>query len=423
MLNQILAIPLLQIIVSSPEKQGLDLIETALSIEQGAMKTGESVSKLVATADSSNATAKSLGSTFEGYAAAFGGIKEAFLGMRKLVNLVNNHQDFSTEEKIKTAGEIGIHALETGKSIVLSVKSFIELVNSAGASGHLMAAVPGLDIAVSTVKIIMDGYYLVVSNSNRKLMNERRNELRAKQPGKNLDAASEFYRTKDAEIANKKEVIKDDEQRLAKTSNPFKKTELRDRIKRLKSEILVLEAQESVDATREEVGEFTLATELRDANTKRVTRQGIHIANEMAKIAGSIAVLSGVGAQAGAVVKGATAAVDLALPATRLAKQAGRDRQARKQAKGKEDFLTSKFDVSKSTAAKKDFRTKQVKYLIKMIVDLSYKNPQKDKGEFINVKNYLKVTGINTKKLFKENGNPQKQIKMLVDAIQEREFI
>ncbi len=410
--------------LSNPEAETHKLIEAALSVEQNAMKTGESVSKLIHTASGSSTatTASKFGSTFEGFGAAFGGIKEAFIGMHKLVDLVNNHQDFSTEEKIKTSAEIGIHALQTGRSIVLSVKAFIELVDSAGASGHLMAAVPGLDIAISAVKIIMDSYYFIVSNSNRKLMNERRKALRQKQSGKDLDSASEFYRTRDAEIANKKAVIKADEKRLA---NPKTKDKdrIRDRVEKLKAEILILEAKESDDATRDEVGEFTMATELRDANTKRVTRQGIHIANEMLKIAGSIATLTGMGAQAGAAIKGATAAVDLALPATRMAKQAGRDRQARKLAKGKTDKATRHFDVTKSSAAKNDFRIAQVKYLIGLIIDLSYKDPVKDAADFKVVKNYLKASGVSTKKLFKENGNPQKQIKILLDAIQNREFI
>ena len=175
------------------------------------------------------------------------------------------------------------------------------------------------------------------------------------------------------------------------------------------------------DLGREEVAEYTMVTEFRDANTKRVTRQAIHIATEMTKIAGSIATLTGVGTMGGAITKGAATAVDLALPATRLAKQAGRNRAARKMAKGK--MRKSRFDHTRSTAAKADFRLKQVKYLIKLIIDVSYKNPLSDAAEFKMLASYLKATGVSTHALYKKNGDPQKQISMLLDAIQEREFI
>ncbi len=409
--------------LGDPEAKAADLIETALSIEQGAMGTGEAVSKLAHTASGSSTptTASKFGSAFEGYGAAFSGIKEGFIAMRAVVNLINKHQDYSTEEKAKRAGEISLHALESAKSIVLSVKAFIELV-SGSASGGLMAAVPGLDIAISGGKLIMDGYYLAVSNSNRKVMNERRKEIVASQGGRNLGEAASVYRSIDAEIVDKKQVIKSDKERVGKTRSPVEKRRLKKRIKRLEADIAMLETQQSSDGlSREDVAEYAMATEFRDANTKRVTRQAIHIATEMTKIAGSIATLTGVGAMGGAITKGAAAAVELSLPAARLAKQAGRDRAARKMAKGKID--QSMFDHTKSTAAKADFRIKQVKYLIKLIIDVSYKNPRDNASDFKNVQNYLKTTGVSTRKLFRKNGDPQAQIKMLVDAIQEREFI
>ena len=408
--------------LGDPDAKAADLIETALSIEQGAMKTGEAISKLTHTASGSSSptTASKFGSAFEGYGAAFSGIKEGFSGMRKVVTLINKHQDYSTEEKAKQSGQIALHALESAKSVVLSVKAFIELVNGA-ASGGLMAAVPGLDIAISAGKLILDGYYLAMSNNNRKVMNERRKQIVASK-GADLSEAATFYRSVDAEIANKKKVIKDDEERIEKSTSTDEKKRLKKRIKKLQSEITTLEAEKASDGlTRDDVAEYAMATEFRDANTKRVTRQAIHIATEMTKIAGSVATLTGVGALGGAITKGAASAVELSLPAARLAKQAGRDKAARKMAKGKLD--KSMFDVTKSTAAKEDYRLKQVKYLIKLIIDASYKDPKKNQAEIKNIINYLKATGVSTGTLFKKNGDPQAQLKMLVDAISQREFI
>lgn len=417
--------------LGDPEATTADLIEKALEIEQGAMKTGEAISKLTHTASGSQdpTVASAFGSAFEGFGAAFAGIKEAFVGMRQLVELMNEHQDYSTPEKAKAAGEIAIHAMETAKSIVLSVKAFMELVNGS-ASGQLMAAVPGLDIAVSGVNIIMEAYYLIISNNSRREMNEQRNLLAGnkKEKKSKLKEASSNYRTYDAAIANKKRIVEKYEKELA---NPGKKTDkpkLQSEIKRLKLEIAELETYEH-EVSREDVAEFTLATELRDANKKRVVRQGIHMATEMAKIAGSIATLTGVGAMGGGVVKGAAAATDLALPVARFAKQKARNSKAKKEAKAilnKDDVLKKgrfyNLDTSKSSYAKNDFRVKQVKYLIRLIVDLAYKNPVKDKKDFEKVKRYLKASGVNEGKLFSKNGDPQKQISILLKAFQQREL-
>ncbi len=417
--------------LGDPEATTADLIEKALEIEQGGMKTGEAISKLTHTASGSEnpTVASAFGSTFEGYGAAFSGIKEAFVGMRKLVELINEHQDYSTPEKAKAAGEISIHAMETAKSIVLSVKSFMELVNGS-ASGQLMAAVPGLDIAISGVNIIMEAYYLIISNNSRKEMNDQRNLLANNHKDKKTEMkeASSNYRIYDAAIANKKRIVEKYEKELA---NPGKKTDtskLQNEIKRLKLEIAELETYKH-KVSREDVAEFTMATELRDANKKRVVRQGIHIATEMAKIAGAIATLTGMGATGGAVVKGAAAATDLALPVARFGKQKARNSKAKKEAKAilnKDNVLKKgKFynlDTSKSSYAKNYFRVKQVKYLIRLIVDLAYKNPVKDKNDFDKVKRYLKASGVNEGKLFSKNGNPQKQISILLDAFQQREL-
>ena len=417
--------------LGDPEASTADLIEKALEIEQGAMKTGEAISKLVHTASGSDSptTASQFGSTFEGFGAAFSGIKEAFMGIRKLVNLINEYQDYSTPEKAKAAGEISVHALETAKSIVLSVKAFIELVNGS-ASGHLMAAVPGLDIAISGGNMIMQGYYLIISNNSRKEMNDRRNELTNNDPeekGK-MKEASENYRKYDAAISNKKKLIKDYQKELDNSGKKTNTGKLINKINRLKREIKKLEKYK-LGVSRDDVAEFTLVTELRDANRKRVTRQGIHIATEMTKIAGSIATLTGVGALGGGIVKGAAAATDLALPVARIAKQKARDSKAGKMAKAapnKSQILQKgKFynvDVSKSSAAKYDFRINQVKYLIKLIVDLAYKDQRKDRKNFESVKKYLKASGVNEKKLFAKNGDPQKQISILLDAFQQREL-
>jgi hypothetical protein len=276
----------------------------------------------------------------------------------------------------------------------------------------------------------MEAYYLIISNNSRKEMNDQRNILsnNSKEEKTKLKEASSNYRKYDAVIANKKRIIEKYEKELANPGKKTDKTKLQSEIKRLKMEIVELETYKH-EVSREDVAEFTLATELRDANKKRVVRQGIHIATEMAKIAGAIATLTGVGAMGGGVVKGAAAATDLALPVARFAKQKARNSKAKKEAKAtlkKDDILKKgKFynlDTSKSSYAKNDFRVKQVKYLIRLIVDLAYKDPTKDKKDFDKIKRYLKASGVNEGKLFSKNGDPQKQISILMNAFQQREL-
>ena len=239
-----------------------------------------------------------------------------------------------------------------------------------------------------------------------------------------------IFRRFDAAISNKKALIKDYEKDKSKAKSDSSAKKIQTKIDKLEADILLIDVEKASHSIKEEdVGEFAMATELRDANKKRVIRQGIHIAAEFTKIAGAIATLTGVGAMAGGIIKGAAAAGELSLPAARMAKQAARDRKAKKTAKKDVDDMNiirdSKFfqvDESKSTAAKNDFRINQVKYLIGLTIKLLYlKGKAKEKAEK-NVKQYMTASGVNETKLYKENGNPQKQVSMLLDAFNQREL-
>jgi len=57
-------------------------------------------------------------------------------------------------------------------------------------------------------------------------------------------------------------------------------------------------------------------------------------------------------------------------------------------------------------------------------VDFDYEtDPKTMQKSAATIKTYLEASGVDKDKLFKANGDPQKQIKMLVDAIQQREFL
>ena len=264
-------------------------------------------------------------------------------------------------------------------------------------------------------------------------MNERREEIAGeKHKSKDqLTKASDNYRRHDAAVSNKKKLIKKYEKDKEKAKGQTTKDEIQGKIDRLKLDIVQIEKYEDTEnnISREDVAEFTMATELRDANRKRVVRQGVHIAAEFTKIAGAIATLTGTGAMAGGVLKGAAAATELSLPVARLAKQKARDNKAEKMAKKRTGDMNilreSKFfqiDESKSTAAKNDFRVNQVKYLIGLTIDLLYKKGKAFTSAEQNIKKYMEASGVNKTKLYNENGNPQKQVSLLLEAFKQREL-
>ncbi|MBU1719071.1 MAG: DUF4157 domain-containing protein [Bacteroidetes bacterium] len=420
---------------TDPEKTASEQFVAFLEYEQGAMKIGESASKITAAA-TTDQTASKFGSAFEGFAAGFGTIKEAFLAVKESLDAINNQEETSASEKTKVAGKIGLHALETAKSAVLSIKAFYEL-SQGSASGALMSAVPGADIAISAIKLIMQGYYAIQSYQNAEAMSIQVGvaEAAAKKPGdkNSIVEAAEFYRKNSAMISNKKALISEDEEEIRKIDaieQPVKddirrKNKRIGRIKQLKDDIIVLYNEKFGDGSisRDDVAEYALCKELKDVNTKRVTRQGIHIATEMTKIAGSIATLTGVGAVAGGAIKGAAAAVELALPLVRSVKQAGRSSAAREEAKLKPgEKYSTMFDTSKSDVAKKDFRLQQIRTLIKMAITIGNKETDEAEKDYEKLNLYLTATGIDLDTLFKNNGDPDKQISIMFKAITDREF-
>lgn len=430
--------------LGDPKKQSKsDLFLTAMTLEENAMKTGESISKLTnAYTEGGNDTAKTFGSTFEGFSAAFGTIKSGFQTMKNLLETIKEFKESNTREGIINSAKTFEALLSTAKSVMLSVKSFHE-ATAGSASGELMASIPGLDIGVSAVKLIMHSYYCIesghyASQMKVKLTTIQENENKSGQK-LNLETESENIRKSDALQANQKEVLVDTIKRQRSLENrgkPYEKLSEKEREKersKLSNRRNMLE--ENVLAEKEDISgiisEYSLVKELKDANVKRVKRQSIHIATDMANIAGAVATLSVVGAAGGAVTKGAAAAVETALPAARLAKQAARDRAARKEAKGKSNGgvmgLVGKVaaggspDTSKSTAAKAAWREKQAISLFNMIRDIHGKDSVNDKAEIEKVKLYVRASGVNYKKLINSKSAQDGYI-MIYKAISAREL-
>ena len=181
--------------------------------------------------------------------------------------------------------------------------------------------------------------------------------------------------------------------------------------------------------------QLELTSELSSANAKRVVRQSIHIATNLVKIAGSIVtIVGGTGAPAGVALKAAAGGVDISLPFFRSIKQYGRNRAGKTVAKGRKGVFAKVFDANKSTAGKLAHRKKQAVTILMMIADLNKIIPRstdKDtrrlelkefKKQVAHIERLIYAAGTSPKKLYRANGKPMEQIKILVEAMCKREL-
>lgn len=186
--------------------------------------------------------------------------------------------------------------------------------------------------------------------------------------------------------------------------------------------------------TRTDLAEVELVSELGAANQKRVIRQSIHIGANLVQIAGSIAAfVSGPGAPAAIGLKAAAAGVETSLPFFRALKQFGRNIAAKNMATaGKKGIAGHIFNADKSTAAKLQARKRHAVLILTMVAGLNNLIPKETKPEkaqldalraqMKRVEGYIEATGCDPAKLYRANGNPQQQIKILVEEISKREF-
>lgn len=187
-------------------------------------------------------------------------------------------------------------------------------------------------------------------------------------------------------------------------------------------------------AVEEQIEELDLTEELSSGNKKRVIRQAIHISTNAVKIAANIATLSGAGAIAGVAMQASAAGVEVSLPFFRALKQYGRNVAAKTKAKGETGFSTWLFDSDKSTRAKLDARKKNVVTIFKMVNNLNNflplpteEQPKAEKeaqlkAQAARVEDYIKASGCSPKALYRNNGKPQEQAKILLQALYQREF-
>lgn len=158
---------------------------------------------------------------------------------------------------------------------------------------------------------------------------------------------------------------------------------------------------------------------LKSINEKRLTRGAIKVGLEMVNIAGDIATLSGVGAEAGVPLKAAAAGVSASMAVARNAKQLGRNITAKT---GEHNVMRKIFNADKSSAKKTEKRDQHATLIMQMIADL----PEFDAGketiveQYQRVEDFISASGISPAALYRLNGKPKKQRELLMDGMKKR---
>jgi hypothetical protein len=408
-------------------------------------------------------------------------IKMAAEGVREGKRHGRNEWLQTGSSLLQGALEVLKGAAKTGRAINEALGGAVTGAASQALSGIAL----GFDIAIAAVKSVFQGYYLGTSAWQWWLMSQRKKEIKGelgqKYTKEDVKEARGAYRhgeamkvTLDQLIAKNEKAIAAKQDEIVNMSTKGPQWLLKRRlakVKTLQDEIAALEKQNAdykkqkaekenqmqareaikeltiveVDSgakmtvpgmpTRAELAEVELVSELGLANRKRVVRQAIHIGANLVQIAGSIAAfVSGPGAPAAISLKAAASGVELSLPFFRAIKQFGRNQAAKNLATtGKKGIAGRIFNADKSTAAKLQSRQKQAVLILMMVADLNKlipKMPPKPtaarldplKKQMARVEGYIRATGCDPEKLYRANGKPQEQVKILAAELSKREF-
>ncbi|MFN2134166.1 MAG: hypothetical protein ACK2VD_26835, partial [Anaerolineae bacterium] len=469
----------------SSESEAMDRVEAVFGLLTNVSDVGKSASDIAKTAQGGITAGKELASSkasafFESFS---GVVKTVFSGVKTIASIVKAVQMLASEKKysvgegLRQGSEIFQNLVETAQGVVSSIKTIWDAFGEAPKSIGL--AVPGLGFVLSGLSLIMKGYYLAKSahwgtkmlqekQSLRQVLSQERGaqfkkrgltqeQLKAKSKQKFKDTRS-FYQRQEAIIATSQAAkakavatkTKLEQKRDAITGTDQKslkrKQALQQKIDALATRITrydtnIDDAKHAINVkettplrsggrkflSREQLGEFELAKELGYVNRKRVVRQAIHIGTEIVKIAGEIANLasaSGVAAGISIGLKASASGIELSLPFFRAIKQWGRNRAANKMAKsGTFDDKASIFNWKKATAAKLEMRKKHAVRILLMAANLDLTKPRAVIEKHAKrIESYIHAVGCSPAALYRLNGQPMAQIKLLATEMAKREF-
>lgn len=427
-----------------PKKDALEKIEAGFEMGEAAAGGVGSASDLTNEVASEGSKAADDSEAVSGWSGGIGdaisSVKSAFLAIKGIVTLVKERGESSKKEKAIEGLGVAQSMVESAKSTLSTINGIKEAIDG-GSFGGVAAAIPGLDIALAGISIIKEGVYLVISYRDYKQISADKEAQMAGDSG--LADSAEEIRVKESNISNLQNVIAEDEKRLGelntkipaasdkkgmlggaseKTKLEAEKIEIEARLTTMKANKATATADKAgLETAKPEALEFALVGEIAEANKKRIVRNSILLVAEFANLAGSIANLTGVGAAVGTGLKTASAAVKVALPAARMAKQAGRDSAGEAEARGETTMSSRVFDASKSTAAKRDYRMKQVNTLLGQIQGLSQLEGPKFDERAAKLEFYISAMGVSPARLYAATPDQEKQITMLYKALIQRE--
>jgi hypothetical protein len=372
------------------DKNAWEKVNAALAVGTGIYSTMGAAAQIASTTYNSNSAQYAQSAGVGAWSLSFGemltGLAAGVKTIKAVVDLVRMTADdkkHGRDEWVLRSGELLANGLETAKGVLRSIRAVNEALAGGTVGSQFKEAFPGLDIAILAVKSIMQGYYLTVSAVNLHRM--RKEKARLKEARERMSQHGRTVRGAGA------------------IGGPWSQN---------------LSADEQVD----------LVNSLKITNRKRVVRQAIHIGSNLVQVGSSIATyVSGPGAPAAIGLKAAAMGIDLSLPITRWIKQKGRDVAERNALSGKSGLPNRIFNADKSTSAKLAERKKQAVSLLRMVAGLNHFMGDPMKQQHLRehgqrVEMYLSASGVDTDALYAKNGNPAKQIEILVKALAAREL-
>ncbi|QNK54379.1 hypothetical protein [Paenibacillus sp. PAMC21692] len=341
---------------------------------------------------------------------ALSAIKSAFFMVKSIYELFK--EGFSAEgvtkkEVIKGGLEAVQNGLEAAQSAVKTVKSILEILEQG--VGKLTEAIPGIGIAISGIKITIKVFNMMQWHSSKQKMTTIKRDFKTKY------ATSSMVKTKNRTIFGK----------TIYSSTGTDKTALTNRHAELMRIIDPANATATADEKKEaqieldDIENYELAKEMKNINNKKLVRGGIESGLEMASIAGDIATLSGAGAAVGVSLKAAASGTKVGMGLFRRVKQYGHNKAAEK---GPNSAWSTVFNAEKSSDKKHEKRAKDADLILNMVGKLPEDETSADGlKQYQRVLTFIEATGCSTKALFRLNGNIDKQRKLLMESMKQRD--
>ena len=369
---------------SAADKVGAGLEMTG-SIAAGGKGVGGIVKGSTTTKEAADgmAGAKDASIILSGITDSINAVKEGFFIVKGIIELAKDAAGMSDEEKFKASMDIVRRSLEAAKSVVSTVKTFLDMCGS-GVTSAMVNTIPGLGIAIGCAELVVRGVDLVMSLVHSSRMKESKREIKTAMGGA------------------KGTSMKSQADEWLKTGTPDQKVQAH---------------------------EYLTAKSLQYVNDKRTRRALLKIAVAMTKIAGDAATLGGVSAPVGIGLKVGAVAVDIGAGIFRKFKQWARDKVAegeKTNTSGKPGLLAKVFNLEKTTEKKTLEYNRVIDNVLDMIVAAAPANatavtPVEEK-KMLKVEHFVSAMGFSMAQLDRESAKGGENLyKKMLEALKKRE--